>query len=351
MMTEDAERKSARRGEAPRLAPSGARRRRRDDRTTSRDRADAIRKALTDMLAWVDEHVQPPKSRDRTSVGGGQAQMPTGAEIDAVEDSARRCATVTREIGDADRRQSASEPAASATTDIPSRGADAERATDIDRSMRRPQVDGPRTADRAGVLSVTQGRRGVPRPYDQSDARGPLPSIAIGRSASHTQRPDVRSGTRSTPGYQRQMIAPGRDLTPGSVRRVSLPAHGELDRPTRFGPTVNGHLVAKGLLHDPVSVFLCGHAPSALAATSSRWIRSEMCSPASRLAPERGAPGRERDLRVRAPLSSLVSSAHDSGPVGQCPAGVARPRAEAPGCTRLRRGQIPAASIRSVAAS
>jgi cell division initiation protein len=183
-----------------------------------------IRKALTEMLAWVDEHVQPPKSpgshaagpadeplakiRDRVEpVAQGRDREPAGddvapstpkraAESDATEDrSGDRPAA-----GEADKR--GIEPATGRRASEESTGREAVRAS----------------RDEAGIsgFPTEQIPATSPQGSDLDDLEVPDDEFAARPTGQRDQPPprgssDRSSSDRSASGHQRQMFAPGRE--------------------------------------------------------------------------------------------------------------------------------------------
>jgi DivIVA domain-containing protein len=153
-----------------------------------------IRKALTDMVEWVDEHVQPPKSTvgrhgtDRkVTPSGGSERTVTDPSADATSQRARQAEQVAAETREPQGTPSPV-PAATATEDTDQPGPPTQRIQVARGSVTRLDPDDP-----ADLLDT--------RPEADSSPE---------RAGS--------SGTRSTPGHQRQMFAPGRDQAGRPVR-------------------------------------------------------------------------------------------------------------------------------------
>jgi len=169
-----------------------------------------IRKALTDMVAWVDDHVQPPKSAGSHLGGASRAtpavgstppvgSLPTGGVSPggsgptggsgriSAQDRADQSLPSTRPVDD---EVSPSRGSGSGTSQTPA-------------STRRDDPDQP--GQPTERIQMTQGaassRLDPEDPADLLDPASPEPAVESATSA----------GTRSTPGHQRQMFAPGRD--------------------------------------------------------------------------------------------------------------------------------------------
>jgi DivIVA domain-containing protein len=146
-----------------------------------------IRKALTDMVAWVDEHVQPPKSagthqsterKTPSSASGGSERFSAGS---------RPLTTSTRprpadELSEDADEQVSSLSASSVIEDTEEPGQPTER------------------------ISMTRGSAG-----DRLDSDDPSDLLDPVSGSVATPEPVGNSGNRSTPGHQRQMFAPGRE--------------------------------------------------------------------------------------------------------------------------------------------
>lgn len=144
-----------------------------------------IRKALTDMVAWVDDHVQPPKSV-ATSQSGDRKVAPSGGNEDvATEDRVGTSPTRARSVDDAP-------PAA--------RGSGAPTGPSASPSLADESDEPGQPTER--VQMVQGAVTGRLDPEDPSDLLDPVETDdAVVES----------SAARSTPSHQRQMFAPGRD--------------------------------------------------------------------------------------------------------------------------------------------
>lgn len=151
-----------------------------------------IRKALTDMVAWVDEHVQPPKSADTHQSVPRKVPPPGGGE--RVEPQIRSDGSSTRtrpaEQLDADSQQK--EGSVSSVSALASDDDSVEDTDEPGQPTERLQMS---RATMAGRLD----------PGDASDLLDSVPEKVT------APEPAASSGARSAPGHQRQMFAPGRD--------------------------------------------------------------------------------------------------------------------------------------------
>lgn len=143
-----------------------------------------IRKALTDMVAWVDEHVQPPKSvathqgmERKVNPSGGNERTSSQSRPDSAPARTRPAPQLQ---ADPRETEGSSSPVSAST---------AHEGTD---------EPGQPTERIRMARGATAGRLDPDDPSDLLDAV-PTPEPAAGL------------GIRQTPGHQRQMFAPGRD--------------------------------------------------------------------------------------------------------------------------------------------
>jgi len=178
-----------------------------------------IRKALTDMLNWVDEHVQPPKS------GGPR----TGAASDRSSDKIRDRIQTPAE--NSDRASSGENGDIPAPARRPSEPVKAEYdETEADKRGIAGKSDGPQsdsdpdldTSDRDALLSTRADMNmsgpptekipaSSPEAKDLDEIEVPDDEMAVRPGGSREQPLPRGSSDRSAPGHQRQMFAPGRE--------------------------------------------------------------------------------------------------------------------------------------------
>jgi cell division initiation protein len=139
-----------------------------------------IRKALTDMVDWVDEHVQAPKSpgTHQSSERKQRAPDESPSETPSPRPRADHVAPETRGSGGA----SDSKPAGAAAEAIEQPGQPTE------------------------LVQVTHGVKSRVDPDDPSDLFDAAPDV-------ESETDTVGSSSARTPGHQRQMFAPGRDTS------------------------------------------------------------------------------------------------------------------------------------------
>jgi DivIVA domain-containing protein len=193
-----------------------------------------IRKALTEMLAWVDEHVQPPKaSGSRASGSADPSPSKFRDGVDSLDQGGERSA---REDG-ADRRpdpqpsaRQSSEPGATGYASL-DKGADAGAGADSggigrDGTTGSDGTTGGRTGEDASGGETVRSTRddvGISGPptekipatssegSDLDELEVPDDELA-GRPAAGRDRPmPGGSSDRSASSHQRQMFAPGRE--------------------------------------------------------------------------------------------------------------------------------------------
>jgi DivIVA domain-containing protein len=150
-----------------------------------------IRKALTDMVAWVDEHVQPPKSAGSRDGADRKVTPAPGTGRTAGEKSTESPPLRPRPTGQlgSEARQSSAAPAP---------------------AQQNPETRREESRDEPGQpterIQVARGAL-----TDQLDPDDPSDLLDTTAKADASPEPTASSATRSAPGHQRQMFAPGRD--------------------------------------------------------------------------------------------------------------------------------------------
>ncbi len=175
-----------------------------------------IRKALSEMLAWVDEHVQAPKSAGSRCRGSGrpiadQGEGPSRGARPWPGPGAGRRRGRCRSSGEADRGLGCPR--------LPGRrGSD--RAAGCRRSCRtqgreETSESEPLRGDRDDIgitgLPTEKIPATSPRDPELDELEVPDEELAARKTGTKDQPTSRGSSDRSTPSHQRQMFAPGRE--------------------------------------------------------------------------------------------------------------------------------------------
>ncbi|MGO9343844.1 MAG: DivIVA domain-containing protein [Acidimicrobiales bacterium] len=175
-----------------------------------------IRKALTDMLSWVDEHVQAPKS------AGSRTPGPADRTSDKVRDRVQAPA----ESGE--RASNSEAPDVPAQVRRPAEPAKADHRgdeADADKRGIDSNADGAESGDNSDREALHSTRADAtmsgpptekipassPEATDLDEIEVPDDEMAVRPGGPRDQPSPRGSADRSSPAHQRQMFAPGRE--------------------------------------------------------------------------------------------------------------------------------------------
>ncbi len=173
-----------------------------------------IREALTEMLAWVDEHVQPPKSAGSHALGATDQPQPKVRDRVVPSEQAGGGAATEGDSAPASKRVAES----SVTDDRAASDEDDRRGAGGTTGRRASEETTERETVRASRDDV--GISGLPTEQvpvtsrqgsDLDDLEVPDDEFAARPTVPRDQPVPRGSSDRSASGHQRQMFAPGRE--------------------------------------------------------------------------------------------------------------------------------------------